>query len=100
MMVGPLNPRCILFVILAITDGHVHESDVSLNIPSSFIESNRQLQKAANDLQLEVRSFQAAIRDLHIKHRPLANKLQYHRDMDAKNKAEHKRLAGIFFWSY
>ena len=97
MMVGPLNAHCILSVILAITGGYVHGSDVSQTIPSSFIESNRQLQKAANDLQMEVQSFQAAIHDLHMKHRPLANKVQYHRDMDAKSKAEHKCLAGIFF---
>jgi len=100
MMVGPLNPHCILFMILAITGGHVYGSDVSQTTPSSFIESNRQLQKAANDLQMEVQSFQAAICDLHIKHRSLANRVHYHRDMDAKNKAEHKCLAGIFFWSY
>lgn len=57
-------------------------------------ESNRHLQKATNDLQMEVKSLQTAICDLHLKHRSLANKVQYHRDMNAKNKAEYKRLTG------
>ncbi|XP_020263508.1 E3 ubiquitin-protein ligase BRE1-like 1 [Asparagus officinalis] len=74
---------------------HVNNKAVSaLCMTLSGDESNRQLQKAANDLQMEVQSSQVAIQDLHLKHRPLANKVQYQRDMDAKNRAEHKRLAG------
>ncbi|XP_026662234.2 E3 ubiquitin-protein ligase BRE1-like 1 isoform X2 [Phoenix dactylifera] len=34
-----------------------------------------------------------ALGDLHLKHRLLADKFQNHQDADAKNKAEHKRLA-------
>lgn len=36
-----------------------------------------------------------AVNDLHLKHRQLASRIQNHRDMDAKFKAEQKRLAGI-----
>lgn len=74
----------------------VHGFYVAQTIPSIFTEFNSQLQMAATDLRMEVWSFQVAIRDLHLKHRPLANEVRQHRDMDAKNKAEHKRLAGIF----
>lgn len=74
----------------------VHRSFVAQTIPFPFTESNSQLRKAVTNLQMEVRSFQKAIRDLHLKHRQLANDVRYHRDVDAKNKAEHKCLAGIF----
>lgn len=58
------------------------------------IESSRQLQKIAKDLEVEIRNFFAGMNDLHFKHRLLADSVQHYRDVDMKNKAECKRLAG------
>nr|XP_010933635.2 LOW QUALITY PROTEIN: E3 ubiquitin-protein ligase BRE1-like 1 [Elaeis guineensis] len=55
-------------------------------------EPSRQLRKTTNDLHAELGNFVVALGDLHLKHRPLADKFQNHQDADAKNKAEHKRL--------
>ncbi|KAJ6849638.1 E3 ubiquitin-protein ligase BRE1-like 1 [Iris pallida] len=72
----------------------VHEEAVSALLATlSEDEFDKQLQKTANDLQVEVRNFQVALRDLHLKHRILADKVQNHRDIDAKHKATYKRLA-------
>lgn len=85
----------VLLFSKTIRSDHFYGFCVAQIVPFTFIEPNIQLQKAVNDLQMEVQGFQVAIGDLHLKHRPLANKVQYYRDMDAKNKAEYKHLAGI-----
>ncbi|XP_038982477.1 E3 ubiquitin-protein ligase BRE1-like 1 isoform X3 [Phoenix dactylifera] len=56
-------------------------------------EPSRQLWKTTNDLHAELGNSLVALGDLHLKHRLLADKFQNHQDADAKNKAEHKRLA-------
>lgn len=55
-----------------------------------------QSQKAvSSDLLTEVRDVRMAALKLHLKHKSLAGELQRHRDTDAKNKADLKRLKGI-----
>ncbi|PPR82618.1 hypothetical protein GOBAR_AA38093 [Gossypium barbadense] len=49
-------------------------------------------QKAFCDLESEVKNLRLAIGDIHLNHRSLVRELQSHRDIDAKNKAELKRL--------
>ncbi|PPS14831.1 hypothetical protein GOBAR_AA05736 [Gossypium barbadense] len=44
------------------------------------------------ELESEVKNLRFAIADVHLNHRSLARELQSHRDIDAKNKAELKRL--------
>ena len=51
-------------------------------------------QQASSELESEVKNLRFAIGDIHLKHRSLARELQSHRDIDAKNKAELKRLKG------
>ncbi|KAA3471488.1 E3 ubiquitin-protein ligase BRE1-like 1 isoform X1 [Gossypium australe] len=46
------------------------------------------------ELESEVKNLRFAIADVHLNHRSLARELQSHRDSDAKNKAELKRLKG------
>ncbi|KAG4186235.1 hypothetical protein ERO13_A08G029900v2 [Gossypium hirsutum] len=46
------------------------------------------------ELESEVKNLRFAIADVHLNHRSLARELQSHRDIDAKNKAELKRLKG------
>ncbi|XP_008803814.1 E3 ubiquitin-protein ligase BRE1-like 1 isoform X1 [Phoenix dactylifera] len=56
-------------------------------------ENSRQLMKTTNDLEVELGNFLVALGDLHLKHRLLTDRFQNHQDADAKNKAEHNRLA-------
>ncbi|XP_022770213.1 E3 ubiquitin-protein ligase BRE1-like 1 isoform X2 [Durio zibethinus] len=51
-------------------------------------------QKASSELESQVKNLRLATGDIHLKHRSLARELQSHRDMDAKNNAEIKRLKG------
>lgn len=51
-----------------------------------------------SDLLTEVRNTRMATLKLHLKHKSLAGELQRHRDSDAKNKADLKRLKGISFF--
>ncbi|KAK8522072.1 hypothetical protein V6N12_066642 [Hibiscus sabdariffa] len=51
-------------------------------------------QKAFSELELEVKNLRLAIGDIHLKHRSMVRELQSHSDIDAKNKAELKRLKG------
>ncbi|KAL1543350.1 ubiquitin-like modifier hub1 [Salvia divinorum] len=59
------------------------------------LSSNGQSQKVVfSDLLTEVRNLRMATLKLHLKHKSLAGELQRHRDTDAKNKADLKRLKG------
>ncbi|XP_058104401.1 E3 ubiquitin-protein ligase BRE1-like 1 isoform X3 [Magnolia sinica] len=55
---------------------------------------SKQMQKTTNGLEMDVKSLQVALSDLHLKHRLLMNEVQIHRDTNAKNKAKLKHLAG------
>ncbi|XP_042038402.1 E3 ubiquitin-protein ligase BRE1-like 1 isoform X4 [Salvia splendens] len=59
------------------------------------LSSNGQSQKVVfSDLLTEVRNMRMATLKLHLKHKLLAGELQRHRDTNAKNKADLKRLKG------
>ncbi|XP_062001655.1 E3 ubiquitin-protein ligase BRE1-like 1 [Rosa rugosa] len=51
-------------------------------------------QRASNDLKMEVTNLRLAFSDILLKHRGLARELQNRWDIEAKNKAEIKRLKG------
>nr|CAN69177.1 hypothetical protein VITISV_024408 [Vitis vinifera] len=48
--------------------------------------------KISSDLHAEVNNMRLAFGDLHLKHKSVTRDMQSHRDIDAKNKAELKRL--------
>lgn len=50
-----------------------------------------------SDLLTEVRNLRVATLKLHLKHKSLAGELQSHRDTDARNKANLKRVKGSLF---
>lgn len=74
---------------------HVSE-DVASAVEATLLENDPGLQllKSVDELRIEIRSLIMAVNDLHLKHRHLASRIQNHRDVDAKFKAENKRLAG------
>ncbi|TYI15077.1 hypothetical protein ES332_A08G163000v1 [Gossypium tomentosum] len=51
-------------------------------------------QKTSIELESDVKNLRLAIGDIHLKHRSMVRVLQNHSDIDAKNKAELKRLKG------
>ncbi|XP_071736096.1 E3 ubiquitin-protein ligase BRE1-like 1 [Rutidosis leptorrhynchoides] len=46
------------------------------------------------ELEKEVKNLRFAIGDMHLKHKSLSKKMQFHRDTDAKNKSELRQLKG------
>ncbi|XP_061355965.1 E3 ubiquitin-protein ligase BRE1-like 1 [Gastrolobium bilobum] len=50
--------------------------------------------KLSIDLEVEVKNLRLALSELHLKHKSLASDFQIQRDLDAKNKADLKRLRG------
>jgi len=50
----------------------------------------------SNDLEVESKNLRLTLSELHLKHKSLASDFRTHRDLDAKNKAELKRLKGKF----
>lgn len=55
-------------------------------------------QKASIELESDVKNLRLAIGDIHLKHRSMVRALQNYSDIDAKNKAELKRLKGNLFY--
>ncbi|WJX75960.1 ubiquitin-like modifier hub1 [Trifolium repens] len=51
-------------------------------------------QMLSNDLELESKNLRLSLSELHLKHKSLASEFRIQRDLDAKNKAELKRLKG------
>ncbi|WJX81476.1 ubiquitin-like modifier hub1 [Trifolium repens] len=51
-------------------------------------------QMLSNDLELESKNLRLSLSELHLKHKSLASDFRIQRDLDAKNKAELKRLKG------
>lgn len=80
------NINCKLFLQDLSLSSHVH--------CSFCLGSCRQ--RSSIDLQSEVKNLRLELSDLHLKHKSLARKLQSRQDIDAKNKAELKRLRGNF----
>ncbi|XP_038682111.1 E3 ubiquitin-protein ligase BRE1-like 1 [Tripterygium wilfordii] len=67
-------------------------SAVLKELPEDYRSSCKQ--KTSCDLEIEVKSLRSVLSDLHLKHKSLARELQSHRDIDARNKKELKRLKG------
>ncbi|KAB2608831.1 E3 ubiquitin-protein ligase BRE1-like 1 [Pyrus ussuriensis x Pyrus communis] len=55
-------------------------------------EDSTSRQKTSTDFKNEVKNMRLAFIDMFLKHRTLARELLSHCDLDAKNKAEPKRL--------
>ncbi|KAJ7950849.1 E3 ubiquitin protein ligase [Quillaja saponaria] len=63
---------------------------ISKELPEDALCRKRTL----SDVELEVKNLRLALGELHLKHKSLARELQNYLDVDAKNKAELKRLKG------
>nr|GMD77663.1 E3 ubiquitin-protein ligase BRE1-like 1 [Ipomoea batatas] len=50
--------------------------------------------ESSHEVKMEVKNLRQTLNELHVKHITLTGELQSHRDADAKNKAEIKRLRG------
>ncbi|KAL0913008.1 hypothetical protein M5K25_016437 [Dendrobium thyrsiflorum] len=74
---------------------HVSEDVVSaLQATSLENDPGLRLQKSVDELRIEIRNLIMGVNDLHLKHRHLASRIQNDRNMNAKFKAEQKRLTG------
>ncbi|XP_054781371.1 E3 ubiquitin-protein ligase BRE1-like 1 isoform X2 [Prosopis cineraria] len=51
-------------------------------------------QKSFIDLNMEIKTLRSAFSELHLRHKSLSSEFRSHRDVDAKNKVELKRLKG------
>ncbi|GFY92696.1 histone mono-ubiquitination 1 [Actinidia rufa] len=78
--------------VTAIDDLWYKKDGLQATVLKAIPEDGSCRQKLSTDLQKEVRNLRVALGDLHLKHKSLATELQCHRDTDAKNKAELKRL--------
>ncbi|XP_011621166.1 E3 ubiquitin-protein ligase BRE1-like 1 [Amborella trichopoda] len=83
-------------VVAAINDVWSEDEEISTVICESLPkdEASEQLQQTDRDLRKEVNKLRGELHDLHLKHRSIANDVQNHCDIDARNKSELKRLAG------
>ncbi|GMI98274.1 REDUCED DORMANCY 4, histone mono-ubiquitination 1 [Hibiscus trionum] len=79
-------------IVVAINDLWCLKDGLCAVVQKDFPSDGSCRQKAFSDLESEVKNLRLAIGDIHLKHRSLARELQSHRDTDAKNKAELKRL--------
>ncbi|GFS39294.1 histone mono-ubiquitination 1 [Actinidia rufa] len=79
-------------IVAAIDDLWYKKDGLQATVLKALQEDGSCRQKISSDLQKEVRNLRVALGDLHLKHKSLATELQCHRDTDAKNKAELKRL--------
>ncbi|KAI0499756.1 hypothetical protein KFK09_017964 [Dendrobium nobile] len=74
---------------------HVSEDVVSaLQATSLENDPGLRLQKSVDEFRIEIRNLIMGVNDLHLKHRHLASRIQNDRSMNAKFKAEQKRLTG------
>lgn len=67
-------------------------------ICSCSVEHRRQLHGATSDMLSKLHAVMHAVDNLHLKHRQLAGNYQKQRDSSAWNRAEQKRLKGIFLF--
>ncbi|TQE06574.1 hypothetical protein C1H46_007816 [Malus baccata] len=83
---------------LAILPAHLGLSVLKLaRRPRRGYTQGTSRQKTSTDFKKEVKNLRLAFIDMFLKYRTLARELQSHRDLDAKNKAELKRLKGAVF---
>nr|CAD1844899.1 unnamed protein product [Ananas comosus var. bracteatus] len=89
------SSKNILRNIMSLSNGVRHsnrELASALLVALPEDDPSKQLQNNTKDLLAELNNILVSVDDLHLKHRQLAEKVQDHRDVNARNKAEHKRL--------
>ncbi|THF96476.1 hypothetical protein TEA_017072 [Camellia sinensis var. sinensis] len=79
-------------IVAAINELWYLKDGLQATVLKALPEDGSCRKKASTDLQTEVRNLRVALGDLYLNHKSLARELQCHRDTDAKNKAELKRL--------
>ncbi|OVA08643.1 hypothetical protein BVC80_8511g8 [Macleaya cordata] len=81
-------------IIVAIDDLWNSKDQIAAALLEKLPKDDPDRPKVSNDLAVEVKNLRAALGNLHLEHRSMVHELQSHRDSNAKNKAELKRLAG------
>uniref|UniRef100_A0A7N0VA89 E3 ubiquitin protein ligase n=1 Tax=Kalanchoe fedtschenkoi TaxID=63787 RepID=A0A7N0VA89_KALFE len=79
-------------IVAAIGNLWYFKDHVSSISSKDIPEDGRCCWKISTDLVMEVMNLRSTLWDLHLRHRSLGMEMQHHRDLDAKNKAELKRL--------
>ncbi|GMI85933.1 REDUCED DORMANCY 4, histone mono-ubiquitination 1 [Hibiscus trionum] len=89
------NTRNILSnIIVSINDIWCLKDGLYAAVRKELLDYGSCRQKAFSEQESEVKNLRLAIGDIHLKHRSMVRELQSHSDVDAKNKAELKRLKG------
>ncbi|XP_010264387.1 PREDICTED: E3 ubiquitin-protein ligase BRE1-like 1 isoform X2 [Nelumbo nucifera] len=78
-------------IVSSIDDLWYSKDQLSLGLLENF-QDDPCRQKTSNDSSMDVKRLRMELDDLHLKHKILASEVQNHRDANAKNKAELKRL--------
>lgn len=87
--------KTILRNIALAIDGIYHEKEgLHSAVLDGLPPDDSGRQRTSMNLAMQLKDSRALLGELHLKHRLLARELQSHRDIDAKNKAELKRLKG------
>ncbi|KAF8406282.1 hypothetical protein HHK36_008367 [Tetracentron sinense] len=81
-------------IVAAINDLWYLKDGLSIALLETLPEDGPSRQKTSNGLEIQVKNLRVALGDLHLKHKSMASVMQSHRDTNAKNKAELKRLTG------
>ncbi|XP_050237140.1 E3 ubiquitin-protein ligase BRE1-like 1 isoform X2 [Mercurialis annua] len=79
-------------IVVAINDLWHLKDGLHAKVLKEISEDGACRQKESCELESEVKNLRSALSELHLKHKSLARELHSHRDTDAKNKAEFKRL--------
>ncbi|XP_057998195.1 E3 ubiquitin-protein ligase BRE1-like 1 isoform X3 [Hevea brasiliensis] len=81
-------------IVAAINDIWQRKDGLHATVLNKISEDGADRQKESCGLVAEVKNLRLALSDLHLKHKSHARELQSCRDINAKNKAELKRLKG------
>ncbi|KAF8364884.1 hypothetical protein HHK36_033134 [Tetracentron sinense] len=81
-------------IVAAINDLWYLKDGLSIALLETLPQDGPSRQKTSNGLEIQVKNLRVALGDLHLKHKSMASVMQSHRDTNAKNKAELKRLTG------
>ncbi|KAI3857860.1 hypothetical protein MKX03_016940 [Papaver bracteatum] len=90
-----LATGCIIENIVATIDDLRKVKDrVSSALLEKLTKDDHDTRKTSTDLVMEVNNIRAAFENHHLKHKSVSHEVQNHRDTDARNKAELRRLSG------
>ncbi|XVE76891.1 hypothetical protein DITRI_Ditri13aG0016800 [Diplodiscus trichospermus] len=81
-------------MIVAIHDLWCLKDGLYAALGEEFQNNGSCMQQENGELESKVKNLRLAIGDIHLRHRSLARELQSHADVNAKNKADLKRLKG------